>query len=86
MSPQIIKDPTLPPGWEALYDDGQRVTYYWNKASNVTQYERPAGGPAPAVRHDWQNKTAILGLLSGLGKDRYVKRSEDISAALLFHI
>jgi len=51
MAPQIVKDPTLPPGWEALYDDAQRVTYYWNKATNVTTYDRPAGGPAPVVRN-----------------------------------
>ncbi len=50
MAPQIIKDPTLPPGWEALYDDTQRVTYYWNKTTNVTTYDKPAGGPAPMVR------------------------------------
>ena len=54
MAPQIIKDATLPPGWEALYDDAQRVTYYWNRATNVTTYDRPAGAPAStgvAVRH-----------------------------------
>ena len=49
MAPQIIKDPTLPPGWEALYDDAQRVTYYWNRATNVTTYDRPAGAPTATV-------------------------------------
>ena len=51
MAPQRKFDPTLPPGWEALYDDAQRVTYYWNTATGVTTYEKPAGGPpahAPA--------------------------------------
>lgn len=49
MAPQLIKDPTLPPGWEALYDDAQRVTYYWNRATNVTTYDRPAGPSGTTV-------------------------------------
>lgn len=49
MAPRIVKDASLPPGWEALYDDEQRVTYYWNKDTNVTTYDKPVGAPAAAA-------------------------------------
>ena len=45
--PVIVKDPTLPPGWEALYDEGQQVTYYWQRASGTVTYEKPAAVAAP---------------------------------------
>lgn len=47
MPPQRQHDPTLPPPWEALFDTDSGLRYYWNPKTNVTQYERPVGGPAP---------------------------------------
>mmetsp|Transcript_15071 Transcript_15071/g.38279 ORF Transcript_15071/g.38279 Transcript_15071/m.38279 type:complete len:188 (-) Transcript_15071:1724-2287(-) len=51
--PQRVSDPSLPPPWQALYDPGSQLTYYWNPDTNHTQYERPAGGaggaPPPAA-------------------------------------
>ena len=49
MAPVRKHDPTLPPPWEALYDDTQGVTYYWNPTTNVTTYDRPPGGPPVGV-------------------------------------
>ncbi len=47
MQVQRQHDPTLPPPWEALFDPASGLKYYWNPQTNVTQYERPLGGPAP---------------------------------------
>jgi len=32
----------LPPNWEAVVDKESGKTYYWNKSTNVTSWERPA--------------------------------------------
>jgi ATP-dependent RNA helicase DDX5/DBP2 len=47
MPPQRQHDPTLPRPWEALFDTDSGLRYFWNPETNVTQYERPAGGPPP---------------------------------------
>ena len=47
--PQRKDDPTLPAPWQALYDPGSGFTYYWNPQTNVTTYDRPAGGAATAA-------------------------------------
>ncbi len=47
MQVQRQHDPTLPAPWEALFDPASGLKYYWNPQTNVTQYERPLGGPAP---------------------------------------
>ncbi len=44
---QKVDDPGLPPPWQALFDPASGLKYYWNPSSNVTTYQRPAGGPAP---------------------------------------
>lgn len=44
--PVIKPDPTLPDGWQCLYEASSDSTYYWNKATGKTQFERPAGPPA----------------------------------------
>lgn len=49
MPPQRQQDPTLPRPWELLFDPASGLKYYWNPTTNVTQYERPAGGPPPPV-------------------------------------
>ena len=49
--PVIVKDPTLPTGWEALYDDAQQVTYYWQRSTNITTYDKPAAAPLPVCLH-----------------------------------
>ncbi|XP_071721946.1 DEAD-box ATP-dependent RNA helicase 40-like [Rutidosis leptorrhynchoides] len=41
------EDPTLPNPWRGLIDGSTGVMYYWNPDTNVTQYEKPAGGPPP---------------------------------------
>lgn len=46
--PVIVKDPTLPAGWEALYDEGQQVTYYWQRATGTVTYDKPAPVAAAA--------------------------------------
>jgi ATP-dependent RNA helicase DDX5/DBP2 len=44
--PQKVDDPGLAAGWQALYDPGSGLKYYWNPSTNVTTYQRPAGsGP-----------------------------------------
>lgn len=37
----------LPPGWQEAFDDAQGLAYYYNAATGVSQWERPAA-PAPA--------------------------------------
>lgn len=32
---------TLPQGWKAVLDADTGETYYWNKDTGVTQWERP---------------------------------------------
>ncbi|BDA41823.1 DEAD-box ATP-dependent RNA helicase 14 [Coccomyxa sp. Obi] len=49
MAPQRQHDPTLPPPWAALFDPDSGLRYYWNPETNVTQYERPVGGPPPSL-------------------------------------
>ena len=49
MPPQRQHDPTLPRPWELLFDPASGLKYYWNPTTNVTQYERPAGGPPPVL-------------------------------------
>ncbi|EIE25575.1 DEAD-domain-containing protein [Coccomyxa subellipsoidea C-169] len=49
MAPQRQHDPTLPRPWEALFDPASGLRYYWNPDTNVTQYERPVGGPPPSL-------------------------------------
>jgi WW domain len=49
MQPVRRDDPTLPPPWQCLFEPAQNATYYWNPNTNVTQYERPAGGPPAAA-------------------------------------
>jgi WW domain len=49
MQPVRRDDPTLPPPWQCLFEPTQNATYYWNPTTNVTQYERPAGGPPAAA-------------------------------------
>ena len=49
MPPQRQHDPSLPRPWELLFDPASGLKYYWNPTTNVTQYERPAGGPTPPV-------------------------------------
>ena len=83
MPPQIIKDPTLPHGWEALYDDGQRVTYYWNKATNVTTYDRPAGGPPSAVSQFWPHRLSEKDFC--FGSVRFYRGSFNLAYALSRH-
>ncbi|KAL6007040.1 DEAD-box ATP-dependent RNA helicase 14 [Asimina triloba] len=39
-------DPTLPKPWRGLVD-GCGYLYFWNTATNVTQYERPDSTPTP---------------------------------------
>ncbi len=48
-APVRREDPTLPPPWQCLFEPTQNATYYWNPTSNVTQYERPVGGPPPVA-------------------------------------
>lgn len=36
------EDPTLPKPWKGLVDGSTGYLYYWNPATNVTQYERPS--------------------------------------------
>ena len=47
MPPERVPDPTLPPGWEALYDTTSGSKYYWNPTTNAVTYDRPVGGPPP---------------------------------------
>ena len=49
MQVQRQHDPTLPPPWEALFDPASGLKYYWNPQTNVTQYERPLGGPGTST-------------------------------------
>eukprot|EP00195_Chlamydomonas_chlamydogama_P008050 CAMPEP_0202901046 /NCGR_PEP_ID=MMETSP1392-20130828/12896_1 /ASSEMBLY_ACC=CAM_ASM_000868 /TAXON_ID=225041 /ORGANISM="Chlamydomonas chlamydogama, Strain SAG 11-48b" /LENGTH=59 /DNA_ID=CAMNT_0049587533 /DNA_START=154 /DNA_END=329 /DNA_ORIENTATION=- len=46
--PQRVDDPGLPNPWQALYDPGSGLKYYWNPTTNVTTYQRPEGAPAAA--------------------------------------
>lgn len=46
--PERVPDPTLPPGWEQLYDAATNSRYYWDRNTNTTTYTKPPGGPAPA--------------------------------------
>lgn len=41
MGPERVDDPTLPPPWQALFDPGSGLKYYWNPHSNETTYHRP---------------------------------------------
>ncbi|KAK9808388.1 hypothetical protein WJX73_010064 [Symbiochloris irregularis] len=43
--PERVHDPTLPPGWEQLFDEASNSRYYWDRNTNTTTYDRPAGGP-----------------------------------------
>lgn len=60
MAPQIRPDPTLPAGWQCLYDPDSNAVYYWNKASGSTTYERPEAGPASVAAPPAVNDGAAL--------------------------
>ena len=42
-------DPTLPPPWRALIDGNTGNIYYWNRSTNVTQYDKPLSAPGDSV-------------------------------------
>jgi hypothetical protein len=39
----------LPANWEAVADPSTHKTYYWNKSTNETTWERPAADPSAGV-------------------------------------
>eukprot|EP00798_Chlamydomonas_sp_ICE-L_P027598 gene27598-7235_t len=51
--PTRVDDPSLPAPWQALFDPGSGLRYYWNPTTNTTTYTRPApaagGGPPPGA-------------------------------------
>lgn len=46
-APHRVDDPTLPAGWDAVYDPNSGLRYYWNRRSNETTYDHPAESSKP---------------------------------------
>ena len=42
----------LPGGWEEFYDEVEKKTFFFNRLSRVSQYERPSIAPAKAPAGD----------------------------------
>ena len=61
MPPERVPDPTLPPGWEALYDTTSGSKYYWNPTTNAVTYDRPTGGPPPPSPRCTRRAACVVG-------------------------
>ncbi|KAL6138253.1 hypothetical protein ACLB2K_063536 [Fragaria x ananassa] len=48
------EDPTLPSPWRGLIDGSTGSVYYWNTATNQTQYEKPCPLTHPPLAHPTQ--------------------------------